>query len=301
MGTDRETRAFIETCLGEAFPGRRAHLLGVEPIPLGLNDLWRLRIDDRGVWRDIVLRRYRHSITWHADDDRLKAEREGRSIGHARAHELPVPQLFGHGADWTLVDAVDGHRLLDGAFKHDQRVRAVEALASVLAALHRLPLPDGPFPRVSIAAAIETLRRRAVASGDARLSASVARLRALPEDAPVFVHGDPNLSNVLFDDDFGVAGLIDWEDAAIGDYRFDIATALWFLRLRAPELAVPFIDAYELAVGRRVANLPQWMAFQTLRAWAVSAALRASGVTLTLFTTDEEKAAAEIRLHEAGF
>ena len=300
MVEDGQSRAFIDACERAAFPGGRARLLSVEPIPLGLNDLWRLRIEHDGAEHDLVLRRYKHGITWHADDDRLKAEREARGIEHVRANGLPAPRLFGHGPGWTLVDAVDGHRLLDGAFSHDERVHAVRALAGVLAALHRLPLPDGPFPRISTVDALATLRTRAAVADDARLSAAVARLRPLPEDTPVFVHGDPNLSNVLFDDDLAVAGLIDWEDAAIGDFRFDVATALWFLRLRAPDLAAAFIEAYESASGRRVADMPQWLAFATVRAWAVSTALRTFVPTLKLFSTDAEKDAAERRLDEAG-
>jgi ubiquinone/menaquinone biosynthesis C-methylase UbiE len=104
---------------------------------------------------------------------------------------------------------------------------------------------------------------------------AIERVRPLPEEPPVFVHGDPNLGNVLFGDDMAVAGVIDWEDAAIADRRFDVATGYWFLLLRAPDVAGDFIAAYEAASGRPVRDLRQWLAFQTVRAWAVGGMLRA--------------------------
>jgi len=295
-----DARGFIDACLSAAFPGR-ARLIDVSPIPLGLNDLWRLLVEVDGEPLDLVLRRYRHSITWHTDDDHQKAEREALAVEHARAQGLPVPRLYGHGPSWTLVEAVHGHRLLDGDWSAEQRADAVRSLADVLATLHAMPTPDGAFPHATTAVAIATARDRATASGDARLVAAVARLRPLDEAPPVFVHGDPNFSNVLFDDEMRVAGLIDWEDAAIADRRFDIATACWFLRRRAPELADALVLAYGAASGQPVADLKRWIAFATVRAWAVSAALRAAGAPLKLFTTEKDQSEAERRLGEAGF
>ena len=294
------SRGFIEDCIAAAFSGSPARVVDASPIPLGLNELWRLRVDFEGSSRELVLRRYGHAITWHSDDDRQKPEREARAIEHARAHGVPAPRLYGHGPDWTLVEAVRGHRLLDGNWSADEHVRAVQSLAGVLATLHAAPLPEGPFPHATTAAAIAIARDRAAASGDARLVAAAARLLPLDEDTPVFVHGDANLSNALFDDDMRVAGLIDWEDAAIADRRLDVATACWFLLARAPELADPFVAAYEAASGRLV-DLRRWIAFATVRACAVSAALRATGRPLTMFTTDTDQREAERRLDEAGF
>ncbi len=296
-----EASDFIKACVAAAFPGGRGRIVEAAPIPLGLNELWRLRIEHDGAQLDLVLRRYRHSITWHAGEDRQKADREARAIEHVLAHGIPAPRLYGHGPDWTLVEAVPGHRLLDGDWTAAERVRAVRSLAGVLATLHAAPLPDGPFPRATTPAAIAIARGRAAASGDPRLIAAVARLRALDDETPVFVHGDPNLSNVLFDDDMRVAGLIDWEDAAVADRRLDIATTCWFMLRLAPELTDAFVAAYEAASGRRLVDLRRWIAFATVRAWAVSAALRATGRPLKMFTTDADQSEAERRLDEAGF
>jgi aminoglycoside phosphotransferase len=294
-------RELLEACVADAFPDGRARLVEAAPIPLGLNELWRLCVDVDDTPLDLVLRRFRHTITWHRDDDREKAEREARAIEHATAYGVPAPRLYGHGRDWTLVQAVRGHRLLDGEWSAAERERAVRSLAGVLATLHAAPPPDGPFPRATTAAAIAVACDRATASGNARLIASAARLRPLDDNAPVFVHGDANLSNVLFDDDMRVAGLIDWEDAAIADRRLDVATACWFLRARAPELTDPFLAAYEAASGPPLTNLTRWFAIATIRAWAVTEALRASGRPLKMFTSEAEQREAEQRLDEAGF
>jgi aminoglycoside phosphotransferase (APT) family kinase protein len=300
-GDARNQPAFIEACVAASFPDGRARLIEADPIPLGLNDLWQLRVDVDDAPLNLVLRRYRHTITWHTDDDRQKAEREVRAIQHARNHGVPAPSLYGYGADWTLVQAVHGHRLLDGDWSAAERARAVRSLAGVLATLHAAPLPEGPFPRATTAAAIAVARDRASASGNARLIAATARLRPLDDGRPVFVHGDANLSNVLFDDAMRVAGLIDWEDAAIADRRLDIATACWFLLARAPELADAFLAAYQAASGQPLVDMARWIALATVRAWAVAEALRASGRALKMFTSHADQRDAERRLDQAGY
>jgi aminoglycoside phosphotransferase (APT) family kinase protein len=298
---DEATTDFIQGCVAASFAGGGARVIDAAEIPLGFNALWRLRVGHDGASLDLVLRRYTHWLTWHASDDREKAAREAAAIEHARAHGLPVPALYGHGPDWTLVAHVDGRRLLPLDPGAVLDARPARSLAALLARLHNLPLPEGPFPRVSTATALRTIRERAASAGDARLSAAAARLRPLDDGPPVFVHGDPHPGNALFDDDFGVAGVIDWEDAAIADRRFDVAMAYWWMLERTPSIAGEFIAAYEAASGGPVRDLPRWLAFATVRAWAVAAALRAAGHALALFSTEEEVAEAERRLSAAAW
>jgi aminoglycoside phosphotransferase (APT) family kinase protein len=298
---DEATIQFIHSCLDASFPDGGARLIDATEIPLGFNALWRLRVEHDGISLDLVLRRYTHWLTWHASDDREKAAREAAALEHARAHGLPVPALYGHGPDWTLVAHVDGRRLLPLDPGVELDARPARSLAALLARLHALPLPEGPFPRVSTATSLRIIRERAASAGDARLSAAVERLRPLDDGAPVFVHGDPHPGNALFDDEFAVAGLIDWEDAAIADCRFDVAMAYWWMLERTPGIAGEFIAAYEAATGHPVRDLPRWLAFATVRAWAVGATLRAAGHALALFSTEEEMAEAERRLAACGW
>lgn len=200
-----------------------------------------------------------------------------------------------------LVAHVDGDRLLprgDGAVADH---RGLRALANALATMHQAPLPDGPFPRITVASSLATMRDWARSEDNTRMGAAIDRIGPLAEDDPVWVHGDPNLSNVLFDRHFAVAGIIDWEDSAIADYRYDVATVYWFLRLRVPEdNAAVFISAYESASGRPVRDLAQWFAWLSIRGWAVDAPLRNIAPATNLFGP-EYMAEAERRLDAAGW
>lgn len=292
---------FIMDAVEAALPGYRTRVLTAEAMPPALNELWRLHVRHDNLLLDLVLRRYRHGVTWHADGDTQQPEREARALEHARAHGIPVPKLYGHGKDWTLVEHVAGRILVPRRQAAAVEPRAVRALARVLANLHRLPLPEGPFPHSTTDGAIETIRTRAAAAGDDRLARLAARLRPIDEGPAVFVHGDANLGNVLFDDALGVRALIDWEDSAVADYRFDVVTAHRFLMRRCPTVAPDFIAAYEEAAGAPVRDLPQWSALHSLRARAVADALRDVQPELGVTNTVQDYAEAEELLAAAGW
>jgi aminoglycoside phosphotransferase (APT) family kinase protein len=292
---------FIMDAVEAALPGYRTRVLTAEAMPAALNELWRLHVRHDNVLLDLVLRRYRHGVTWHADGDTQQPEREARALEHAREHGIPVPKLYGYGKDWTLAEHVNGRILVPRRQAAEVDPRAVRSLAAVLAQLHRLPVPDGPFPRVTTPDAIATIRARADAAHDDRLARLAARLRRLDEGPPVFVHGDANLGNVLFDDDLNVAALIDWEDCAIADYRFDVVTTHRFLMRRCPAVAPHFIAAYEEASGAPVRHLAQWGALHALRARAVADALRDVQPALGVTNTDQDYTEAEELLAAAGW
>jgi aminoglycoside phosphotransferase (APT) family kinase protein len=296
-----DTNDFIMDAVEAALPGYRTRVLTAEPMPPALNELWRLHVRHDNVLLDLVLRRYRHGVTWHADGDTQQPEREARALEHARAHGIPAPKLYGHGKDWTLVEHVAGRILVPRRQAADIDPRAVHSLAGVLARLHRLPLPDGPFPRATTPDAIRTIRARAEAAHDERLARLAARLQAMDEGPAVFVHGDANLGNVLFDDDFSVVALIDWEDSVIADYRFDVVTTHRYLMRRCPAVAPAFIDAYEEVSGAPVRDLAQWSALHSLRARAVADALRDVQPDLGVTNTDQDYAEAEELLVAAGW
>jgi aminoglycoside phosphotransferase (APT) family kinase protein len=270
-------------------------------MPPALNELWRLHVRHENVLLDLVLRRYRHGVTWHADGDTQQPEREAQALEHARTRGIPAPRLYGHGKDWTLVEHVPGGILVPRRQAAEVEPRAVRSLAGALARLHRLPIPEGPFPRVTTSDAIATIRARAEAAHDDRLARLAERLRPIAEEPPVFVHGDANLGNVLFDDNLNVVALIDWEDSAIADYRFDVVTAHRYLLRRCPAVAPDFIAAYEEASGAPVRDLPQWSALHSLRARAVADALRDVQPDLGVTNTDQDYAEGERLLGAAGW
>lgn len=299
---------FVSACLREAF-GPEAVPDYVERIAAGRHDLWRMQMTVERERLRLVLRRFTHPFTWHSSHDgvSVKAEREYAALAHVAPAGLPAPAPRAHGPDWTLVDEIAGHDLTSSPVNHDAHIAAARSLATVLARLHALPVPDGPFPRVTTESTIATLREWARTLGYQRLQQAVSRLRPLAEISPVLVHGDPHYHNMLFDDEYRVAGLFDWEDAAIADYRFDAAIAVWFLRRHlergqaVAESEPCFVEAYEAASGRRIDDLAQWLAFNNIRSWAVADMMRAAGYAMRSFRTDEEKTAAERALTETGF
>jgi aminoglycoside phosphotransferase (APT) family kinase protein len=293
--------SIVRDVLSRAFPSEKAEVVSHHDMRLGRQQLTRIDVRHGGMPLSLVFRRYRYWGTWWSLDDHAKAEREATALAHARAAGLPVPRIFAHGDGWTLVEYVKGLRLPARAEHGGVHPVSVRSLAAAQAALHRLPPPVGPFPRPTTASTIGMMRRWAMAAGDARLAAAVRRLRPLPELSPVLVHGDLGLNNVIFHDDLTVAGLIDWEDSAVADPRFDLVRSYWGLLPQAPAMADALITAYEEATESEVAHLPQWLALICVRSWAWASVTRARGLTTNAFSTDEDLDAAERRLDEAGF
>jgi aminoglycoside phosphotransferase (APT) family kinase protein len=161
-----------------------------------------------------------------------------------------------------------------------------------LARLHTIAVdePHGNPPpqlRRGLAAELEywTLYVEWAADGDAPAAALVDALQwcadhsPAPEPPPSFLWGDARLGNVLFDDDAGVAALLDWELATIGPAEMDLA---WYLVL--DELTTKIVgqrvdgffarDAlltrYEHAIGRPVHNLAWHEVFALARSIAIN-------------------------------
>ena len=189
------------------------------------------------------------------------AERERRRLEDARAAEsdcLRVPHVIGTSAlDGALaVEAVAGRSLesLDEAELPD----ALRRLGCALATLHeRSPLPTDRFQRLDIDRLAEAVSVIARARPDAGPAAAelLARLLGDLDDAAgphVYLHGDANLRNAIFDDER--VTLIDFEDASAGPAAADLGQVLARLRAarligRIPEsteaeLAAALVDGY---------------------------------------------------------
>ena len=103
----------------------------------------------------------------------------------------------------------------------------------------------------------------------------------MPEDPPIDVlWGDPIPANILYDREGEVAGLIDWEMAALGPGEIDLAWWMLFDDLFSSGMNVPrmeglpsreeTISIYERALGRQVSDLPYYEAISWLRMTLVS-------------------------------
>lgn len=178
-------------------------------------------------------------------------------LAAAVSFRVPEPDFFGSwGEDSTCI----GYPLIPG-----RALTATDgwrALADVLRDLHAFPVDSarealgGPGTvtgwRSEYQDLLDRVVRRAPEVLDADLMAAVtgeftAFLKQDWDFTPVLVHRDLAPEHVLVDDTGRVVGLIDFEDAAIGDPAIDFAGLL-------PLLGAERIDELLVAYGRPVAR-----------------------------------------------
>ncbi|CCW18399.1 aminoglycoside phosphotransferase [Sphingobium indicum BiD32] len=111
-------------------------------------------------------------------------------------------------------------------FSSVRRVLAAQC-GDILAQIHATPLDDLPIlPRVTVLEKVTQLRRQYLALSRPLPVFELAfqwLIRRLPEepDRPRLVHGDFRNGNLIIDAT-GIAAVLDWERAFIGDPMFDI-------------------------------------------------------------------------------
>ena len=276
-------------------------LSSARPLALGRHDLLLLEVTRAGRPVKLVLRTYRHWITWWSEHDTDKAAREATALRQARHAGLPAPAVYAAGADWALVDWIDGEPLADREPVGTPAVQGARRLAEALAGLHAVPPPDGPFPRPSPSAVTETIRWWSDRIGNERLAQAIRRVVAPAEMRPAFIQGDPNRTNVLVNADHQVAALIDWEDAAVADPRLDVCRAASSLARRDPRLARAFLAAYEAACGEPIADLAQWQALLAVQRWTMIELMRMLSNRPGPLMTAPDPDDAERLLSEAGW
>ena len=200
-----------------------------------------------------------------------KAERERAAMEAAQAGGVPVSPVQRRG-DWSgrpiaLLEWCQGGSMMDVLGRRPWRAFGLgQLLGRVQARLHAAPLPDetrfSDLDWVSIFGEVDPALR-------ARLAAAPGR-RAL-------LHLDLHPANVMVAGD-RITGLIDWENARIGDPRADVARTWSVLRLAPmpPEARRPGVRLVRraLEVGwrrgyREVAGRPSDLA--PFLAWAAAA------------------------------
>jgi aminoglycoside phosphotransferase (APT) family kinase protein len=250
---------------------------------------------DRGRW---VLRRDPPGAQSFAP-----LELEYRLLGVARAAGVPVPRplLFedqggAFGSAGFLMEHVDGESLAPRLLKKEQYAAARgllgDQLARALAAIHSIETGalEGLQGSVGVPAleACELWERELDRVGEP-LPAVEAGLRWLrlnpppPPSRPTLIHGDFRLGNFIVDER-GLAAVIDWELAHMGDPAEDLG---WLMirawRFGEDQLPIagvgqlqPFLDAYEAAGAERPEpeRLHWWEAMGNVK-WAVICARQA--------------------------
>ncbi|MCX7230662.1 MAG: phosphotransferase family protein [Burkholderiales bacterium] len=275
-----------------------AALAGVERLSGGANnETWSLDACTPSGTVPLILRRKAGDgggirAPGDPDDASIGPEQEAAVLGAVRAAGVLVPQVravlepadgLGRG---FLMARVAGEtrpkRLLHDAAFAEARRRALDDCGRALAALHAAPVAALPALRVSSAAAELALwERRWRRHGGARPVFELA-LRWLhahlpdPVPHPVPLHGDFRTGNLLFDAR-GLAAVLDWELACVGDPMADLG---WFCvaswRFGALDAVAggfgpldALLDAYRAAGGQADAErVRYWEVLGTFR-WGV--------------------------------
>ena len=202
-------------------------------------ETWAFRIHNvGGPAARFILRRAPGGQTVDRSQAAISLETEARLIGLARDLGTPAPDVIhictpedGLG-DGFIMEFLEGETiarkiLRDEAYAN-ARAGLAQACAEALANIHRLPLSEAAamdLPQSDGLAQIAQYEEIYRAFGRPRSIIELAfqyLKRTPPSPLPnVLVHGDFRLGNLMIDQT-GLAGVLDWELAHIGDPREDI-------------------------------------------------------------------------------
>jgi aminoglycoside phosphotransferase (APT) family kinase protein len=308
-----------DLCL-RSFPERlEQRLAQVEPIATGRKPGRAFTLS----WREgarprverLLLRRYADDWTWWSFQDGQKAQREWTVMRWLYGEGLPLPKVYARSttdadpflllerpSGQTLISGRDGQETTDHvsggqAYQSKDtlgRRLCVEALAVLLARLHRSTVPDSVrevLPRVVLDQELERVAHIAQRCGDRALMETVRELiqeqvEALP---PCVLHGDPQLSSLQYDAR-GITAWLDWENSALGDPRWDVACVVNELQVdQAPPLADRFCEIYADRTGLQLHDMFYWQALTATHRWATHKwALQAGSAQVPTTDTQDE-------------
>ncbi|NKQ54049.1 phosphotransferase family protein [Amycolatopsis sp. K13G38] len=281
----------LEKFLRDSVPGLLTGPLRVELLSGGRSNLTYLLTDGTGRW---VLRRppLGHVLATAHDMDR-----EYRVLSALHPSEVPVPEpIVNAGSEvlgapfyvmaFTEGDVLRERKQLD-AFDSAGATRLADALVEVLVRLHDTdPAAVGLGDLGRPNGYLERQLRRWARQLEASHSRDLPELTALGErlgqrvpdaGAAAIVHGDYRLDNIVVDSATGgVAGVLDWEMATLGDPLTDLAsTVIWWDGMNGldnPVAAAPgevpgfpsgrfLIEAYARRGERDLTTLPWYLGF----------------------------------------
>lgn len=242
------------------------------------------------VWEDgpdvhhepLIVRRYVSTISWWRADDLGKAQREVTITKWLSDLGFPVPIAYGREfnalGDLVVFSRVPGIDWSSTGLPFRDVIEfMVVPFAQLLAKLHSFPLNDdvrSVTPVVTLPIALANLNALAVRMKHQELTDMAERVMKLafevPETDPVLLHGDYHFSNALLHEG-QIAGIVDWEYAALGDPRWDVSSAyMQLVDFAAADAADTFLQAYLEASGRRFEGPPLYNVVSSLQQWAIS-------------------------------
>jgi aminoglycoside phosphotransferase (APT) family kinase protein len=210
--------------------------------------------------------------------------REAQLLRAAKRAGVPVAEVLDADDTSIVMSWLDGETIARRILRDDTYAKArsllVEQLGEALARLHRGVQPGAIEGLPEPVDVLDDLRQMLDSFGEPHpaLELGLCRLnqsRPQPTER-VVVHGDFRLGNLMVDSD-GLAGVLDWELAHVGDAAEDLGwlcVRSWRFGSRLPVAGVgeraALLEAYDAAGGAKVdaQTLDWWEAYGTLR-WAV--------------------------------
>jgi len=256
-----------DTVGGGAVTGLRRLLGGAS------QQMWAFELDGR----PLVLRRT------PLDGGRpARLQREAAVLRRAAVAGVRVPDVVAAGPEFLVMTWVQGEALARRILRDERfagaRGRLVSQCAQELARLHRIGTEE--LPELARLDPLEAMRAAVDEIGEPHpaLELGFHWLAAhRPPAAPdTLVHGDFRLGNLMIDED-GLAAVLDWELAYIGDGTADLGwmcVRSWRFGASLPVAGVgsreELLAGYERAGGGHVSleSLHWWEVLGTLR-WAV--------------------------------
>lgn len=214
------------------------------------------------------------------------AEREWDALRAAHAHGVPVAEPLWRTADdeGLVMRRLDGEAIPRRIFREQRfagaRERLLPELAVALATIHAIPPAAAPAVpiRAGAVAELDAIEAELDALGDPHPALELGlrwlRREAPPARAPMLVHGDCRIGNLLVDE-CGLGAVLDWELVHGGDPVEDLgwlcARAWRFGRDELPAAGLgsrrQLLDLYRAAGGAAIEpeELHFWEALANLR------------------------------------
>ncbi|HEX8968541.1 MAG TPA: aminoglycoside phosphotransferase family protein [Chloroflexota bacterium] len=221
-----------------------------------------LRTSDGGR-RTVVVRRY--AAPWHRADSDL-CHREFRVLDELGTRSFPAPRPLlvdsrgdAFGAPTLVITRLPGRPVV----RTESLDNYLQQMASTLVELHNLPIDAFHFLPEQTALLSNALGQRPPVDEAPEPGLREVVLREWPEVSAspsrrTLVHGDYWPGNLLWQRG-RLVGVVDWEDACLGDPVRDVAICRGDLTLLfGLDAADAFLRHYEAAAGRSLSTMPFW-------------------------------------------
>ncbi len=270
---------------------------------------------NNGETKSLTLRTYQNPVCFWQLPDPYKRDRVWAVLRFLRLEAYPSPHVIARGAlenAGFLIWHTEHHPNWHTA--NAPTPKLLSQLAELLARLHNLdhtPLNDEPLYQATIAGSLVRMLLWSRDITDPDLKPMIRRLKATVATIEPWqhrlIHGNPHLGNVQTHNG-KIVTLLNWENAAIGDPRWDVMTAAHAIRESDTAQAEHFVNWYETFTGRTIDNRDFWYALISVRLWAlklwVKSAIDAEKVPpkMATWTADIEiaKINAQTDLESAG-